>query len=121
MKTRDRRMHGSLACRRRRFYRRESGAAHLPSPSKQCYVQAVRRLYLAVINQALTDVLENEEEAEAAKQWLSSRDFDSFVEPLGCGPDVFRQQLTRTLSNTLAPETEPTVAFPVSIMPPESR
>ena len=92
----------------------------MPSPSKKFYLQAVRRLYLAVINQAIIDVLENEEEAEAAKQWLSSRDFDSFVKPLGCGPEVFRQQLTRTFSNTLAPEIEPTLVFPAPVMRPRA-
>jgi hypothetical protein len=70
----------------------------MASPSKEFHPRAVRRLYLAVIDQAILDVLENEEEAEAAGQWLSSKDFDSFVEPLGCGPDVFRHRLARTLS-----------------------
>jgi hypothetical protein len=50
----------------------------MPRQSKEFYPQAARRLLLAVINQAISDVLENEGEAEAAEQWLSSRDFDSF-------------------------------------------
>jgi hypothetical protein len=57
----------------------------MPRQSKEFHPQAARRLLLAVINQAISDVLENEGEAEAAEQWLSSRDFDSFVEPLACG------------------------------------
>ena len=69
----------------------------MPRQSKECYPQAARRLLLAVINQAFSDVLENEGEAEAAEQWLSSRDFDSFVEPLACGPEVFRHRLAHPL------------------------
>jgi hypothetical protein len=61
----------------------------MPHQSKEFYPQAVRRLFLAVISQAVMDVLENGEEAVAAGQWLASRDFDSFVEPLGCSLEVF--------------------------------
>jgi hypothetical protein len=68
----------------------------MPRQSKEFYPQAARRLLLAVINQAISDVLENEGKAEA-EQWLSSRDFDSFVEPLGCDPEVFRHRLAHTL------------------------
>ena len=38
---------------------------------------AVRRLYLAIVNRAILDVLENGQESREAKQWLLSRDFDS--------------------------------------------
>jgi hypothetical protein len=69
----------------------------MPRQSREFYPQAARRLLLAVINQAINDVLENEGEAEAAEQWLSSGDFDSFVEPLGCGPEVFRHRLAHPL------------------------
>ena len=69
----------------------------MPRQSKEFYPQAARRLLLVVINQAISDVLENEGEAEAAEQWLSSRDFDSLVEPLGCGPEVFRHRLAHPL------------------------
>jgi hypothetical protein len=69
----------------------------MPRQSKEFYPQAARRLLLAVINQAFSDVLENEGEAEAAEQWLSSGAFDSFVEPLTCGPEVFRHRLAHPL------------------------
>ena len=39
--------------------------------------QAVQRLFLAVVNQAIFDVLENGKEATEAKQWLLSKDFDA--------------------------------------------
>ena len=39
--------------------------------------QAVQRLFLAVVNQAIFDVLENGKEATEAKRWLLSKDFDA--------------------------------------------
>jgi len=59
--------------------------------------QAARRLFLGVIHQAITDVLENEGEAEAAEQWLASIDFDCFLESFGCDTKLFQERLTRTL------------------------
>jgi hypothetical protein len=44
--------------------------------------QAARRMFLAVVNQAIFDVLENNEEAKAAEQWLLSEEFDNFAELL---------------------------------------
>jgi len=38
---------------------------------------AVRRLYLAIVNRAILDVLENGQESREAKRWLLSRGFDS--------------------------------------------
>ena len=52
--------------------------------SEEFHPQAARRMFLAVVNQAIFDVLENNEEAQAAEQWLLSRDFDSLAELLGC-------------------------------------
>lgn len=57
--------------------------------SQGFYSQAARRLFLAVIHQAITDVLENAEEAEAARQWLSSRDCMSLLEACACDAKVF--------------------------------
>lgn len=39
--------------------------------------QAVRRLYRAIVNRAVLDVLENGPESQAAERWLLSNDFDS--------------------------------------------
>jgi hypothetical protein len=44
--------------------------------SKEFCPQAAERLFLAVVNQAIFDLLENGEEAKAAEQWLLSKDFD---------------------------------------------
>ena len=56
--------------------------------SQEIYSQAARSLFMAVIHQAITDVLEDAEAAEAARQWLSSRDCESLLEVCGCDPDV---------------------------------
>jgi hypothetical protein len=40
--------------------------------SKEFRPQAAERLFLAIVNQAIFDVLENGEEAKEAKQWLLS-------------------------------------------------
>lgn len=54
------------------------------------YPQAAKRLLLAVVNQAIFDVLENNEEAKAAEQWLLSRDFDTYAALLDSAPTMFR-------------------------------
>jgi hypothetical protein len=54
--------------------------------------QAARRLFLAVVNQAIFDVLENNEEAKAAEQWLLSEEFDTFAELLCWEEEVDRQR-----------------------------
>ena len=48
--------------------------------SEKFHPQAARRLFLAVVNQAISDVLENKKEAKAAEQWLLSEEFDNFAE-----------------------------------------
>jgi hypothetical protein len=53
--------------------------------------QAARRLFLAVVNQAIFDVLENKEEAKAAEQWLLSDEFDNYAELLSWEREVDRQ------------------------------
>ena len=75
----------------------EDTAAHLPEPfvaeapgrwhgnrtgsigdqTEKFQPHAVRRLYLAIVNRAILDVLENGQESREAKRWLLSRDFDS--------------------------------------------
>jgi hypothetical protein len=75
----------------------EDTAAHLPEPfvaeaprrwhgnrtgaigdqMEKFQPHAVRRLYLAIVNRAILDVLENGQESREAKRWLLSIDFDS--------------------------------------------
>jgi hypothetical protein len=56
--------------------------------SEEFYPQGTRRLILAVVNQAISDVLENNGDAKAAEQWLLSREFDNLVELLSCDTEV---------------------------------
>ena len=49
----------------------------MPSQSKEVRAQATERLFLAVVNQAISDVLENGEEAKEAERWLLSKEFDA--------------------------------------------
>jgi hypothetical protein len=49
-------------------------------------------LFLAVVNQAISDVLENKKEAKAAEQWLLSEEFDNFAELLSWNVEGFHQQ-----------------------------
>jgi hypothetical protein len=44
--------------------------------TEKFHPHAVRRLYLAIVNRAILDVVENGRESREAKRWLLSRDFD---------------------------------------------
>ena len=57
----------------------------MPSQSNEIRAQATERLFLAVVNQAISDVLENGEEAKEAERWLLSKDFDA-LDRLFAGP-----------------------------------
>lgn len=39
--------------------------------------RAAQRLFLAVVNQAISDLLENGKEAKEAEHWLLSKNFDA--------------------------------------------
>jgi len=49
----------------------------MKSQSNEFHPQATERLFLAVVNQAISDVLENGKEAKEAERWLLSKDFDA--------------------------------------------
>jgi len=49
----------------------------MQSQSNEFRVQATERLFLAVVNQAISDLLENGKEAKEAERWLLSKDFDT--------------------------------------------
>ena len=57
----------------------------MQSQSNEFRPQATERLFLAVVNQAISDVLENGKEAKEAERWLLSKDFDS-LHRLFAGP-----------------------------------
>jgi len=48
----------------------------MQNKSNDFHAQATERLFLAVVNQAISDVLENGKEAKEAERWLLSKDFD---------------------------------------------
>jgi hypothetical protein len=58
--------------------------------SEEFHPRAAKRLILAVVNQAIFDVLENKKEAKSAEQWLLSTDFDAYVALLDSDPRVLR-------------------------------
>jgi len=45
--------------------------------SSEFQARAAERLFVAVMNQAILDVLERGKEAEEAERWLLSKDFDA--------------------------------------------
>ena len=45
--------------------------------SSEFQARAAKRLFVAVVNQAILDVLEHGEEAEDAKRWLLGKDFEA--------------------------------------------
>jgi hypothetical protein len=47
------------------------------------FPQGVTRLYLAIVNRAILDVLEDGKDSRAAERWLLSRDFDQLEELFG--------------------------------------
>jgi hypothetical protein len=49
----------------------------MQSQAKEFQSRSAERLYLAVVNQAISDVLENGFEAKEAERWLLSKDFDT--------------------------------------------
>jgi len=57
----------------------------MQSQSNEFQRGATARLFLAVVNQAIADVLENGKEAKEAEQWLLSKDFDA-LDRLCAGP-----------------------------------
>jgi hypothetical protein len=56
----------------------------MQSQSNEFRPQATKRLFLAVVNQAVSDVLKNRKEAKEAEQWLLSRDFDVLDKLFAC-------------------------------------
>ena len=58
----------------------------MQSQSNEFRPRAAQRLFLAVVNQAISDLLENGKEAKEAEHWLLSKNFDTldrlFTRPL---------------------------------------
>jgi hypothetical protein len=56
----------------------------MQSQSNEFHPRASARLFLAVVNQAIADVLENGKEAKEAEKWLLSKDFDTLDRLVAC-------------------------------------
>ena len=68
-------LHKPLMSRARLLSDRER-IAHGADQTEKSHPQGVQRLYLAIVNRAILDVLENGENSAAAERWLLSSDFD---------------------------------------------
>jgi hypothetical protein len=71
---------------------------HMTFQTEEFHPEAARRLFLAVVNRAIFDVLEKNEEAKAAEQWLLSEEFDNYAELLSCEGEVDRQGQQRSVA-----------------------
>ena len=56
----------------------------MQSKSNEFRPRATERLFLAVVNQAISDVLEDRKEAKDAERWLLSTDFDTLDRLFAC-------------------------------------
>ena len=65
---------------------------HMAYLSKEYDTNGAQSLFLAVVNQAVSDLLENREEAKEAEQWLLSKAFDELVALLGRDAEGVRQR-----------------------------
>ena len=70
-----------------------NSSGSIGDPDSRFRSQAVSRLYLAIVNRAILDLLENGKNSPAAKRWLLSRDFDRLQE-------LFRPKIPNTLEVT---------------------
>jgi hypothetical protein len=67
----------------RRLLSQVNASDHSGDGSEMVHPQGVGRLYLAIVNRAVLDVLENGKNSATAEQWLLSRDFDKLQELFG--------------------------------------
>ena len=56
----------------------------MQSQSNEFRPQVAERLFLAVVNQAISDVLDSGKEAKEAERWLLSKDFDTLDRLFAC-------------------------------------
>jgi hypothetical protein len=74
------------------------GAKNMAYLATEYDPKRAERLFLAVVNQAVSDVLENMEEAKEAEQWLLSKEFDDLVALLSRDAEVVRQLQQRSVA-----------------------
>lgn len=68
----------------------------MQSQSNEFRPQATKRLFLAVVNQAVSDVLENGQDAKEAERWLLSKDFDTLDRLFACPAKASGSAIYRT-------------------------
>ncbi len=76
----------------------------MQSQSNEFRPQATERLFLAVVNQAISDVLENGKEAKEAERWLLSQDFDTLDRLFACPAKAGRIAIRKNESASLSPD-----------------
>jgi len=74
------------------------------SQSNEVRTQATERLFLAVVNQAILDVLENGQEAKEAERWLLSKDFDALDRLFACPGKAVESRMAKELAPVTAPQ-----------------
>ena len=77
------------------------------SQSNEVCTQATERLFLAVVNQAILDVLENGQEAKEAERWLHSKDFDALDRLFACPGKPVESRKSRPAECHREPLAEP--------------
>lgn len=70
----------------------------MQTQSNEFRPEAAQRLFLAVVNQAISDVLENGEKAKEAERWLLSKDFDTLYRLFACPAKRVNHQQKNGLS-----------------------
>ena len=70
------------------------------SQSNEFRQQATERVFLAVVNQAISDVLENGKDAKEAERWLLSKDFDTLDRLRGSYQSQWNRHYKKVISES---------------------
>jgi hypothetical protein len=73
----------------------------MQSQANEFRPRAAVRLFLAVVNQAIADVLENGKEAREAERWLLSKDFDTLDRLCACASKSVESRLQKAIPANL--------------------
>lgn len=73
----------------------------MQSQSNEFSPRPAVRLFLAVVNQAIADVLENGKEAKEAEQWLLSKDFDTLDRLFACARKPVESRLRKAIPENM--------------------
>lgn len=73
----------------------------MQSQSNEFSPRPTVRLFLAVVNQAIADVLENGREAKEAQRWLLSKDFDTLDRLFACPAKPAESRLQKAIPENM--------------------